>query len=44
MKLTVKVDPTKIARGHEFMKMLRRGGKFNKRKSRRTEKQKMFKD
>lgn len=43
-KLLVSCDPTKCARGHQFMALLRRGGKVNPRKSRRTARQKFMKE
>lgn len=43
-KLTASVDPTKIARGHQFMAQLRRGGKFSVRNSHRTQKQRFHQE
>lgn len=44
MKIKIQTNQAKVARGHDFMAQLRRGGKMIARKSRRTEKQKFRKE
>ncbi len=42
--IIIKIDQTKVARGHSFVAAIRRGGKFVTRKSRRNAKQKFNKE